>query len=75
MKMHGGGIYFQLSQYLLLTLRWKIIFSWYSVYIFQICTNPVTSQPYYSLHLHQNGEKTLVWNLGMNSDVNSKHYL
>ena len=74
MEMHGGG-YFQFSQYLLLMPRWKIIFSWYSVYIFQICTKPVTSQPHYSLHLQQNGEKTLVWNLEMNWDVNSKHYL
>ena len=38
-------------------------------------TKPVTSQPHYSLHLQQNGEKTLVWNLGMNWDVNSKYYL
>ena len=33
------------------------------------------SQPHYSLHVQQNGEETLVCNLGMNWDMNSKCYL
>ena len=33
------------------------------------------SQPHCSLHLQQNGEETLVCNLGMNLEMNSKCYL